>query len=118
MWTVRRHLRRGVTAWLLCHALAFSALVPRDCCAAHAHAHRDAGAPACHELAPAAALCQLTGTCDAPATALSAVLLQGVTLAALVPAAPLVATSREAAPPPARRLLHLSLPPDAPPPRI
>ncbi len=35
---VRRHLRRGVTAWLLCHALTLSALVPRDCCAMHAHA--------------------------------------------------------------------------------
>jgi hypothetical protein len=26
-----------VAAWLICHVLAFSALLPRDCCAAHAH---------------------------------------------------------------------------------
>lgn len=54
MTVVRRHLRRGVTAWLLCHALTFTALVPRDCCAAHADAADvDAGAetPPCHETA-------------------------------------------------------------------
>lgn len=38
---VRRHLRRGVTVWLMCHALTLSALVPRDCCAMHAHAADD-----------------------------------------------------------------------------
>jgi hypothetical protein len=37
MRTVRRHLRSGAATWLVCHVLAFSALVPRDCCAAHAH---------------------------------------------------------------------------------
>lgn len=66
---VRRHLRRGVVAWLLCHALTFTALLPRDCCAAHAHAavtatsHAEHGAasaapaaddaPPCHETAAA-----------------------------------------------------------------
>jgi hypothetical protein len=57
MRQVRRHLRRGVAGWLLAHALTFTALLPRDCCAAHAHAaHGDhaaqaaeAAAPACHE---------------------------------------------------------------------
>ena len=34
---VRRHLRFGAATWLICHVLAFSALLPRDCCAAHAH---------------------------------------------------------------------------------
>lgn len=64
MTFVRRHLRRGVAAWLLCHALMFTALVPRDCCAAHAHGkasaagttdeHAGHAAPAaepCHEVA-------------------------------------------------------------------
>ncbi|MGD9904853.1 MAG: hypothetical protein AB7U83_15420 [Vicinamibacterales bacterium] len=37
MRVVRRHLRLGAATWLVCHALAFSALLPRDCCAAHAH---------------------------------------------------------------------------------
>ena len=37
MRTVRRHLRFGAATWLACHVLAFSALLPRDCCAAHAH---------------------------------------------------------------------------------
>jgi len=41
MHVVRRHLRTGAATWLICHVLAFSALLPRDCCAAHAHA----GAP-------------------------------------------------------------------------
>jgi hypothetical protein len=37
MPVVRRHLRLGAATWLMCHVLAFSALAPRDCCAAHAH---------------------------------------------------------------------------------
>lgn len=43
MRVVRRHLRTGAATWLICHVLAFSALLPRDCCAAHAHA-AEAGA--------------------------------------------------------------------------
>ncbi|HUU32856.1 MAG TPA: hypothetical protein VMW48_02270 [Vicinamibacterales bacterium] len=50
MRVVRRHLRRGIVAWLVCHALTFTALVPRDCCVAHGHA-----APANDESAPATA---------------------------------------------------------------
>lgn len=64
MTWVRRHLRAGTTAWLLAYAVSFVALVPRDCCAAHAHrgaagdgaAH---AAPPCHdaaETAPTAAV--------------------------------------------------------------
>lgn len=37
MRVVRRQLRLGAATWLVCHVLAFSALAPRDCCAAHAH---------------------------------------------------------------------------------
>jgi len=72
MRMVRRHLRSGVTAWLVCHALAFTTLVPRECCAAHGHGPRDAAsAPAgdaapCHEAAPAA---PVAGShCDMPAS--------------------------------------------------
>jgi len=69
---VRRHLRSGVTAWLVCHALAFTTLVPRECCAAHRPGPRDAAsAPAgdaapCHKPAPAA---PVAGShCDMPAS--------------------------------------------------
>jgi hypothetical protein len=49
MSAVRRHLRVYVTAWLLFQAAALSAIVPRDCCAAH----RPAAAKAsCHEATP------------------------------------------------------------------
>jgi hypothetical protein len=59
MSVVRRHLRRGASLWLVYYALTFTALVPRDCCAAHAHAaeshdgasEESAGAPPCHETA-------------------------------------------------------------------
>lgn len=44
MRVVRRHLRWGAATWLMCHVLAFSALLPRDCCAAHAHAAAPAAA--------------------------------------------------------------------------
>ena len=43
MHVVRRHLRFGAATWLVCHVLAFSALLPRDCCAAHAHGAAAAG---------------------------------------------------------------------------
>jgi hypothetical protein len=82
---VRRHLGRGVTAWLLCHALTFTALVPRDCCAAHAHAtdgpaathdHAAMAGPAgeadaapCHEAAAPVAATPAPGDhCDMPAS--------------------------------------------------
>lgn len=44
MRVVRRHLRLGAATWLACHVLAFSALAPRDCCAAHAHGAADVAA--------------------------------------------------------------------------
>lgn len=72
MRMVRRHLRSGVTAWLVCHALAFTTLVPRECCAAHGHQPRDAtSAPAseavpCHDAAPTMPVAG--GHCDMPAS--------------------------------------------------
>jgi hypothetical protein len=84
MRAVRRHLRLGVATWLMCHVLAFSALAPRDCCAAHAHgtattgadvdhsAHGQPAAPAAgheHHAAPAhadGAQCPMRGPDGAP----------------------------------------------------
>ncbi len=56
MRVVRQHLRLGVATWLVCHVLAFSALLPRDCCAAHAHGAAAGTAAAdhsAHGVAPA-----------------------------------------------------------------
>ena len=64
MIIVRRFLRPCVAAWLAFHLTSLSALVPRDCCAAH---RRQASGPAqhCHEsLAPAH--CSM-GATDGPA---------------------------------------------------
>lgn len=122
MSAVRRHLRRGVVAWLVCHALTFTALMPRDCCAAHAHAARAEAAPegdaACpmHDGAAPAAACAMAGVCQAPGAALAAVLLQAAVLEPVAHVTPhLVPLARpqpRTAPP--RTLLT---PPDAPPPR-
>ena len=147
MFAVRRHLRRGVAAWLVCHALTFTALVPRDCCALHAHGAHDAtadGAAPCHEVAapipgahcemaaeegaacpmhasPASpspgADCALSGACQAPAAALAAVLMQ----AAVVEPATHVSPRLSALARPHPRAASpraLATPPDAPPPRL
>ena len=121
MRIVRRHVRSGVVAWLVCHALTFTALVPRDCCAAHAHAARaeaadgDAACPM-HDGAGPASACTIGGTCQAPGAALAAVLLQ----AAVVEPATHVIPRRSplASPHPwAASPRSLATPPDAPPPR-
>lgn len=127
MRAVRRHLRAGVAAWLVCHALTFSALLPRDCCAAHAHAAHaaaptpdDASGNPCpmhHAPAPAQDDCRLAGACNAPAAALSAVLLQSGTPPAPLCLLPDVWTPRVRSIPSAERPLALSAPPDPPPPR-
>lgn len=154
MTFVRRHLRRGVTVWLMCHALAFTALVPRDCCAAHAHAApeqagSEAGAePApCHDLpaapapgthcemaaadgaacpmhrspqpsasTPSASDCAMSGSCQAPAAALAAVMLQAAVLVPALEVTPLAdpQTARASLDVSAR---SLAIPPDSPPPR-
>ncbi len=121
MTAVRRHLRAGAVAWLVCHALAFSALVPRDCCAAHAHAAResapadDAACPM-HDAAPPASSCAMSGTCQAPGAALAAVLFQA---AVVEPVAHLSPHLSPAARPRPRDVVSrtLATPPDAPPPR-
>ncbi len=152
MSLVRRHLRRGVATWLLCHALTFTALVPRDCCAAHSHATHDAAVPAaadgeapCHEVAvpapapgalcemaaedgaacpmhaaPASPLsaadCALSGSCQAPAAALAAVLMQAAVLSPSSLHTPHLVPEAVSRPPDASPR-SLASPPDAPPPR-
>jgi hypothetical protein len=119
---VRRHLRRGVAAWLVCHALTFTALLPRDCCAAHAHGERAEAAPAgdaacpMHDGAAPAPSCAIAGTCQAPGAALAAVLLQA---AVLEPAAHVTPHLSPVARPHPRAVSARTLPspPDAPPPR-
>ena len=49
----RRRLRLAVAAWLFFQAVSLSALVPRDCCAAHHSARADRG-EGCHERADSA----------------------------------------------------------------
>ncbi|MBL8137237.1 MAG: hypothetical protein JNL48_11495 [Acidobacteria bacterium] len=121
---VRRHLRAGVAAWLLCHALTFSALVPRDCCAAHAHGARaeaaaeaDAACPMHDGAAPAASDCAMAGTCQAPGAALAAVMLQAAVLEPRIDVTlhpePVVRPRPGAVSP-----RTLASPPDAPPPRL
>lgn len=139
MTLIRRHLRRGVVGWLVCHVLTFTALVPRDCCAAHASTE----APPCHDMtaaAPApvmgdhcdmpasdgaacpmhgatsAAGCAMAGVCHVADAALAAVLWQAaVTPVAPVLAAPAVAPAPHVAI--AALSIALALPPDSPPPR-
>jgi hypothetical protein len=48
MRTIRGRLRLWVSAWLVCQVASLSALVPRECCAAH---RTVASKPGCHEMA-------------------------------------------------------------------
>lgn len=146
MFVVRRYLRRGVVVWLCCHALTFTALVPRDCCALHAHGAHEAtadGAAPCHERAapipgahcemaaeegaacpmhasPASpstgADCALSGACQAPAAALAAVLMQAAVLSHSTFHTPLVVPQAASRPSDASPR-SLASPPAAPPPR-
>lgn len=52
MQSIRRGLRFWVATWLVFQVASLSALVPRDCCAAHRPA-ASAAKPSCHEKAAA-----------------------------------------------------------------
>jgi hypothetical protein len=74
--------------WLLCYVASYSALLPRDCCAAHAHRSRPTAAKAAEAAAdatcslhhapepepPPPAECSLRGTCGGPIAALASFL--------------------------------------------
>ena len=93
MKSFRRRLRAVATAWLLLQAASLSAIVPRDCCAAHradavrvarnchqtatvefeSHGHHHAQPPVNRDT------CALRGACDGPMAGFLAQLsLQGV----------------------------------------
>lgn len=139
MRSARRHLPRVVVSWLFCYAIAFTALVPRECCAAHARAahdgsdaaargstHASHGVPSnahCkmpeHDSCPMhhpAVPCAMTGACDTPMAILEAVLLGPAVLTAEQTFVPLTSPSPWL---PARPVqpVSLAIPPDAPPPK-
>ena len=130
MGPVRRHLRVLATAWLLLQAASLSAIVPRDCCAAHrgdaargarnchqpatvqpdSHAHHHTPPPVDRES------CALRGSCGGPMAGFLAQLsLQGVLGQPPQLSRPLVIEAY-----PAQTREHLTsrlVPPDSPPPR-
>lgn len=117
-------------AWLLCHVASYSALLPRDCCAAHAHrpaAVQDVGKKGAtvtcdmHHAEAAAAPaaepeCSLRGTCAGPMAALASLFSNQGILPAAVVLTP--ASSTETTPSRLREnVVSLFLSPDSPPPR-
>ena len=60
---IRRRLRLAVTAWLVVQVALLSALVPRDCCAAHQAASQNERS--CHEEKPAE-YCPMRGADGTP----------------------------------------------------
>ena len=146
MTTIRRHLRMWATAWLVVQAGWVSALVPRDCCAAHqpatAHAkgscHESAADAHCpmpsadgtpcpmhrrqsepgehHHRSTKTNECALRGTCEGPMAALFALLSNPGILPESVAAIPNSGIAR--APLPAREnIVSRRDSPDPPPPR-
>ena len=64
-------------ASLLLQAAALGALVPRDCCRAHAHDRKEPAKPSCHTTTEKTDdRCALRGTCDGPMTGMVALLSQ------------------------------------------
>jgi hypothetical protein len=130
MKTLRRRLRAVATAWLLVQAASLSAIVPRDCCAAHradaarvartchqaatvkldGHAHHHAQPPASRDT------CALRGACDGPMAGFLAQLsLQGVLGQPPQLSRQLVIENYRAQTP--EHLTSRLVPPDSPPPR-
>ena len=64
MQSIRSALRLWVTIWLVVQVASLTALVPRDCCAAHSSAAR-AAKPGCHEQV-AATQCPMRATDGTP----------------------------------------------------
>jgi hypothetical protein len=123
-----------VAAWLIFQAAALSAVVPRDCCAAHRPAAAKAD-PACHDAAPPAQdahahhsraaadrgaapddTCSLRGSCGGPMAGFLAQLsLHGVLGDRPQLGLDLVGTHLE--PLGREHLASRLIPPDSPPPR-
>jgi hypothetical protein len=128
MICLRKHLRLWTSAWLVCQIATYSALLPRDCCAAHAHRAKpveaaqespDGATCAMHHAEPdpkPVEECSWRGTCGGPLSALAALFAhQGILPASVVvaretPSAALSVQPRE------RAASHL-IQPDPQPPR-
>lgn len=141
MQSIRRSLRLLVAIWLVVQVASLSALVPRDCCAAHSSTN--AAKPACHEKAAATQCpmraadgtpcpmhrgdhheaagssrdgCAMRSTCDGPMAALFAQLSNYGILTDQVQVRPDLHVG--SGPPSTRaQLVSRLVPPDPPPPR-
>jgi hypothetical protein len=142
MHSIRRSLRLWVTLWLVCQVASLSALVPKDCCAAHRPAASTAK-PSCHQEASATRCpmraatgttcpmhrgdatgadqastdaCAMQGTCSGPLAAMVAQLSNQGVLPSTTPTLPELV--RTAAPVSAdTQLITRLVSPDPPPPR-
>lgn len=146
MSVVRRRLHGWVTAWLVFQVVLLSALVPRDCCDAHAHSAK--AAEPCHETVaathrtmpapdgtpcpmhrekadhhghgrPAADPledCSMRGTCDGPDAAFMALPFHTVVLTESI-TVPVDLDGRDAVVPSREDLSSRLASPDSPPPR-
>jgi hypothetical protein len=146
MTALRQHLRFWVTTWLICQVVSLSALVPRDCCAAHRLAtekakncHEEAAVP--HEAADGAPCpmpgnvgeacpmhganpdrqsparkCIMQGTCDGRMAALFVIISNHGVLSEL-PRLAHDLTVTAASKPAREALTSRFTPPDSPPPR-
>ena len=127
----RRHLRSLATVWLVVQAGWVSAIVPRDCCAAHrpatvktdrschdpvavAHMHHEMGQP--REQQQDANKCALRGTCAGPMAALFALLSNHGILTESATPTPNTGTAL-VAPPAIENVVGRLETPDPPPPR-
>ena len=134
MAVFRQRLRVFALAWLVFQAASFSAVVPRDCCAAHRPA-----AKSCHEPQPAthcpmqasngarcpmhrghdggeSPACQLRGSCGGPMSALVTLLATHGILSDPPSISPAIDAQIVSAID-AERLVAKRTPPDPPPPR-
>ena len=104
-------------AGLLLQAATLGALVPRDCCRAHAHDRKEAEKPSCHTTAEKTDdRCALRGTCDGPMTGMVALLSQVGVIPASTPA-PVNSGDTALVLALALEPDRLRTPPDSPPPR-
>jgi hypothetical protein len=110
---LRRRLRLFVLIWLLFQVTSLSALVPRDCCAAHRPVAE--ATDHCHKPAPPPE-CSLRGSCNVPEAVLVSLLSNhGILPSTVVDTPRFYAT---AIPMPAKeRLVARLQSPDLPPPR-
>lgn len=129
MTSLRRNLRPWVTAWLLCQVAALSALVPRDCCAAHRpatvekqHGGQDEAPCPLHKETttsadePSNPRCSMRGTCAGPMAGLAALLSNQGVLSEPFAMLPDLHESRITVPTRENLITRLA-PPNPPPPR-